>query len=254
MQVTGPQLTAEVGDSGEATALSRRQFIKQASAGAAVTLLFTLGIGGGAKGAAFPDMGIASGVVFPEPSLCIGCLTCEVVCSQVHKEVGLSSKPRIRIYDDPAVTLHPEILRNYPGRGTYLQQPCLMCPEAPCVAVCPVDAVKMEPRTQARYIDESICIACGRCAEACPFDVIEEARATNGDFLGQLTRITYDPDKRVYTKCDLCYWREGGPACVERCPVNIRIRQGIVKSEVFCLDLPRSTPETFEQLRRQQTV
>ena len=45
------------------------------------------------------------------------------------------------------------------------------------------------------------------------------------------------------------------PACVERCPVNIRIRQGIIKTEPgrLCLDAPASTKETWNKLRAFQT-
>ena len=49
---------------------------------------------------------------------------------------------------------------------------------------------------------------------------------------------------------------EGGPACVERCPVNVRIRQGVLKLEAgrLCLDLPKVEDKaTWDKLRAQQT-
>ncbi|MFQ5856443.1 MAG: 4Fe-4S dicluster domain-containing protein [Anaerolineae bacterium] len=242
-------MAAQVGEE-----LSRRDFLIRAAAAGAVAATSFVGIGDLLKSAASPRMPVAEGVVFPDPSLCIGCLTCEVICSRVHREQGLSDIPRIRIYNDETVELHPEIIKHYPDRGTFLQQPCLMCPEAPCLPVCPVDAVKVEPNTHARVIDEDICIACGKCEAACPFDTYDEQRATSGDILGQHSRITYDPEKDVYVKCDLCWWREGGPACVERCPVNIRILQGIVKSDHLCLESPRSDSEMFETLSEFQSI
>ena len=48
------------------------------------------------------ELPLSSGVVMPDPSLCIGCLTCEVICSRVHREQGLSDIPRIRIFNDEA--------------------------------------------------------------------------------------------------------------------------------------------------------
>jgi Fe-S-cluster-containing hydrogenase component 2 len=69
----------------------------------------------------------------------------------------------------------------------------------------------------------------------------------NGEIHNQHTRLTYDPQKNVYTKCDLCFWRDGGPACVERCPVNIRIKQGMIKSDHLCLDKPPATPANWDQ-------
>ena len=49
----------------------------------------------------------AQGVIFPDPTLCIGCLTCEVICSQEHKRAGLSDVPRIRIFNDPTTKVDP---------------------------------------------------------------------------------------------------------------------------------------------------
>ena len=46
---------------------------------------------------------------------------------------------------------------------------------------------------------------------------------------------------------------EGGPACVERCPVNIRIKQGLLKSDKMCLSEPKADKETWNQLRSFQT-
>ncbi len=47
-----------------------------------------------------------------------------------------------------------------------------------------------------------------------------------------------------------------GPACAERCPVNIRIRQGILKVDAgrMCLDVPNVNDKvTWDKLRFQQT-
>src|SRR4030081_3588380 len=57
---------------------------------------------------------LSNGVIYPDPTLCIGCLTCEVICSQVHKQQGLSDLPRIRIYKDPGTKVDPEVLATYP--------------------------------------------------------------------------------------------------------------------------------------------
>lgn len=234
--------------------IARRDFLKRAAATGAAAAVVTIGLADLFKWAATPRMPISQGVIFPDASLCIGCLTCEVICSRVHREQGLSEVPRIRIFNDETVELHPEIIKHYPDRGNFLQQPCLMCPEAPCLPVCPVDAVFAEATTGARVINEETCIACGKCATACPFDTYEEERATNAEILGQQSRITYDPAKDVFVKCDLCYWREEGPACVERCPVNIRIWDGTVESDVLCLDMPHANDENFRKLKDFQSV
>jgi Fe-S-cluster-containing hydrogenase component 2 len=113
--------------------------------------------------------------------------------------------------------------------------------------------MQVEPRTGARFVREDVCVSCGRCAEACPFPVSGEINATNQLRLSQQTRISYDPGRDTFAKCDLCYFREEGPACVERCPVNVRIRQGVLKSDRMCLDAPASDKPTWDKLRAFQT-
>lgn len=232
--------------------ISRRRFMKQAVAGAVSLASIGVGLGGLAgigRATPVPVLALSNGVVLPDPTLCIGCLTCEVICSRVHKEQGLSAIPRIRIYNDETVAVNPEIVEHYPDRGAYSQRGCKMCPNPECLYVCPADSLVIDEKSGARYIDEDKCIACGRCLAACPFEVPDEATAPSKEIVNQTKRIIYDPEKNVYTKCDLCYWREEGPACVERCPVNIRIRQGIINSDHLCLELPPATPENFDKLK-----
>lgn len=240
----------------DASEMSRREFLATAAAG--FVAVGAIGIGGIDlfRAPVNPISRESGGVIFPDPTLCIGCLTCEVACSDAHKKAGMSGVSRIRIFNEPVTVVDPEVVRNYPDRGSFFQHVCLQCPEAPCLPVCPVDALRVEPKTGARIIDEKVCIACGRCAEACPFDVRSELIATNQLQSRQKTRITYDPARNVFTKCDLCYFREEGPACVERCPINIRIKQGIVKVAEgrMCLDVPKSDKAHFLKLREQQTV
>lgn len=228
--------------------VSRRDFIRQAGAGfVAVAAIGFGGINLLRPNAAPRELATSSGVIMPDPSLCIGCLTCEVICSRVHREQGLSDVPRIRIFNDASTVVDTAITDAYGDRGKYHQSPCLMCPDAPCHHVCPADALPIEPTSNARIINEDKCIACGRCAAACPFPVLPETEATNRTPNGQGSRITYDPVKNVFTKCDLCYWREEGPACVEACPVNVRILQGILESDHLCLDKPAATPEHWHE-------
>ena len=233
--------------------VSRRDLLKTAAPIVAFIALEAIGGAGVASGAAPRATDISKGVIFPDPTLCIGCLTCEVICSKVHKEQGLSDVPRIRIFNDPAVKVAPVIQQAYPDRGSFHQEPCLQCPTAECQHVCPVDAIQVEPRTGARVLHEEVCVSCGRCNEACPFPVSPETEATNQLTLNQRSRITYDPVKDTFAKCDLCFWRAEGPACVQSCPVNVRIRQGIIKSATLCLDAPPADRATWGRLREFQT-
>jgi formate hydrogenlyase subunit 2 len=241
-------------DQDEPQSVSRRGFVKGTTAAVgAFIALDAIGGLGFAAGREPKATALADAVIFPDPTLCIGCLTCEVICSQVHRQQGLADVPRIRIFNDPTVQVDPAVQAAYPGRGSFRQEPCLQCPTAECLYVCPVNAMQVEPGTGARFVREDTCVACGRCSEACPFPISGEANATNQLRLGQQTRISYDPGRDTFAKCDLCYFRDAGPACVERCPVNIRIRQGILKSDRMCLSAPSSDKATWDQLRSFQT-
>jgi carbon-monoxide dehydrogenase iron sulfur subunit len=236
--------------------VSRRDFLRGAAPIVAFVALEALGGAAIASQATPATTKLASGVIFPDPALCIGCLTCEVICSQEHKRVGLSDAPRIRIFNDQAVKVDPVIQAAYPDRGSFHQEPCLQCPTAECLYVCPVDAVQVEPRTGARFIKEDTCVSCGRCNEACIFPTSDMAIATNqGQSQPQTSRITYDPGADTFTKCDLCFWREAGPACVERCPINIRIREGVIKTDPgrLCLAAPEANMDNWNKLRAFQT-
>src|SRR5437763_4123141 len=106
-----PPPSAGAGDLAPAD-LPRRRFVKGAFAvvGAAVAVE-ALGFVDLSRWTGLPPQALAQGVIFPDPTLCIGCLTCEVICSRVHKEQGLSDLPRIRIFDEPAGQVAPALQR-----------------------------------------------------------------------------------------------------------------------------------------------
>jgi len=135
-----------------------------------------------------------SGVIIHDPTVCRGCGICELACSLVHEGACGPSLSRIRIINDVL-------------EFNWLGQICHQCDWPECYFACPVSAIKIDSKTGARYIDESVCIGCGKCAEACPF--MPEVETLKKKTL---------KGKTVFIKCDLCKDREEGPACVEYCP------------------------------------
>ncbi len=117
------------------------------------------------------------------PSLCTGCIQCELACS-INK-TGRASPlwSRIHIVKDVE-------------KGVFLPIVCRQCHPAPCVDICPEDALKKSPETGAISIDEDRCIQCESCVAACPFGAISIA-----------------PDESIIV-CDLC---GGDPTCVKFC-------------------------------------
>jgi anaerobic carbon-monoxide dehydrogenase iron sulfur subunit len=133
------------------------------------------------------------GQLVHDANVCTGCGICEMACSMAHDGVYSRALSRIKIH------------RNYyrghwDGTGQYRADLCLQCPWPACMYACPVEAITIDPRTNARVIDEEVCIGCRRCQKACPYDV-----------------IVYDPVRRISVKCDLC---GGDPECVKQCPAS----------------------------------
>jgi len=121
--------------------------------------------------------------VYCDPSKCVGCGICELVCSLKHENRFSSVASRIRS------------VRLYPYRNVALT--CVLCENPPCVKACPRDAL-----TQAQdghiVVDEDKCVGCGLCIEACDFGV-----------------IMLHPLRMVAIVCDLC---DGSPLCIDACP------------------------------------
>jgi hydrogenase-4 component A len=148
-------------------------------------------------------------------------------CSTVHKQQGLQSHPRLTVVkrDDATAPVM-----------------CRHCEDAPCATVCPVQAItKQQDRVM---LNETLCVGCTLCAVACPFGAIafdgsrpiamansydtyipSTIRSSNPStsipsMFGQ-DILAWEPGvKSIAVKCDLCGFREQGPACAEVCPTQ----------------------------------
>lgn len=154
---------------------------------------------------------------------CLGCKSCVIQCALAHSQagtlveaLGADPPPQARVYVEPA--------EQY---GTPLQ--CRHCEDAPCVAVCPTEALSRSGEGQPVLLDAERCIGCKCCIFICPFGVIEMSR-----------------DGRAAVKCDLCAERTAAglePACVTACPT------GALKFVDLSDELKRRRREVAEKVR-----
>ena len=187
---------------GFGAALSRRQFLFL-SAGA-VTGLAALNIGR-VWGADAPLIIIdnAKGLLLADPSRCVGCLRCELACTEFNDGRAQPSLARIKVGRN--INFGPEgpsgglRMQGAWGSGLFIADTCRQCPHpVPCATACPENAIKADPATGARIVDTAACVGCRLCQRACPWNMID-----------------FDEQSQKATKCFLC---QGNPKCVEACP------------------------------------
>jgi Fe-S-cluster-containing dehydrogenase component len=96
-------------------------------------------------------------------------------------------------------------------------QACMHCTDPVCMIGCPTGAIARDPQTGTVSIHEPICVGCGTCANACPYQNIQMTEIRDRE--GRLFRdATSELPILKATKCDLCQTEPSGPACLQSCP------------------------------------
>jgi len=142
------------------------------------------------------------------PQRCVGCDICELACSWEKERVFNPHKSRIR-----AVRLN---------QISNITMSCRLCKNAPCVAVCPRDALTQSTTTGTITVDGAKCDGCGWCFDVCEYGA-----------------IMLNPSTRKPIICDVC---KGEPKCVEVCPEGAlsfsgRTTDKVVTGDIGCYTL-----------------
>ncbi|HOG57910.1 MAG TPA: 4Fe-4S dicluster domain-containing protein [Anaerolineaceae bacterium] len=122
-----------------------------------------------------------------DPNLCVGCQLCEYMCSFTKTGEYNSFRSRIRTVRVDEVLISAIA--------------CRTCENAPCVIVCPRDALTQDPDLGIIRVDSTKCDGCAWCVEACDFGA-----------------ISINPATTLAEICDLCETHPEGPQCVKWCP------------------------------------
>lgn len=151
---------------------------------------------------------------------CIGCHACTTACKSEH---------------DVAVGVNRTWVKQvekgqFPHtRRLFSVMRCNHCTDAPCVEICPVEALFIRDDGIVDFNNER-CIACKSCMQACPYDA-----------------LYIDPDTSTAAKCNYCAHRVDvglEPACVNVCPEHA----------IISGDMEDPESEIFQLLNREQVT
>ena len=154
---------------------------------------------------------------------CIGCGSCARAC-KIENDVPNEPFFFRNWIEQYTITNEHKVIVSSPNGGIdgfkqavpdkdiyktfFVPKMCNHCAKSPCTQVCPVGA-SFESNEGLALVDQSYCIGCGYCVQACPYGC-----------------RYIDPAKGVVDKCTLCYHRlekDLSPACMLVCPTGARI-------------------------------
>lgn len=127
---------------------------------------------------------------------CVGCGACSRACAEAN-QLPVEEASELS-------ATHYTVVKSYNHDQTYVRRLCMHCNQPTCVSACLVGAFT-KTDTGAVLYDESKCIGCRYCMQACPFEV---PRYEWGSLVPRIQ------------KCKMCYERVvagGQTACAEAC-------------------------------------
>lgn len=125
---------------------------------------------------------------------CIGCHACTTACKSEHDVAVGVNRTWVKQVEKGT----------FPNtRRLFSVMRCNHCTDAPCVEICPVEALFIRDDGIVDF-DNRRCIGCKSCMQACPYDA-----------------LYIDPNNNTAAKCNYCAHRVDlglEPACVNVCP------------------------------------
>ncbi len=180
--------------------ISRRKFVKGVGLGGGVMAATAIA----PKSAYAADGAVQYGMVI-DTRKCKGCHACSVACkSEFDVPLGVT-RSWVEFVERG----------NFPNvERKFMPRLCNQCSEAPCVAICPVEAAYKREEDGIVVFDQDACIACKKCVDGdeklpgCPYE---------SAFMNPVTGKAQ--------KCDFCVHRVSQgvmPSCVNTCPSRAR--------------------------------
>lgn len=134
-------------------------------------------------------------LIVTDRARCSGCQRCELMCTLRNDGRASHASARVQVWRNYNYGHGSDSGDGIYGNCEFTVEHCKQCKDAWCVAVCPVHAIQADPKSGARVIDPEVCIGCGMCHDACPWN---------------MPRL--DPVTGVSSKCIAC------GRCAQQCP------------------------------------
>jgi formate dehydrogenase iron-sulfur subunit len=153
--------------------LNRREFLGLSGAGLGTLFLDRSSI------AKIPRAEKTGQAMLYDASKCVGCRACQAGCK------GWNNLPTVStdsggLYESPrglsAETWTIIKLAQRDEEWSFFKHQCMHCDEASCVNVCPTGAAAHNGEFV--LFDQDVCIGCGYCVQACPFNVPHRSEET----------------------------------------------------------------------------
>ncbi|MDD5393074.1 MAG: hydrogenase 2 operon protein HybA [Thiothrix sp.] len=198
--------------------MKRRDFLKAAIGGTAVVAL-----GEAEARANLEPAPEAMGMLY-DSTLCIGCKACVSACKQTNgmPPVIEEGNPQFDSARDLSGDTLNVIKVYLNGKGehkdtvsdgyAFEKRSCMHCVDPGCVSVCPVTAMRRDPKTGIVSYHADACIGCRNCTMGCPYNV---------------PQFQYNQPFGQISKCQMCNQagvgridKGGMTACSEVCPTG----------------------------------
>ncbi len=109
-------------------------------------------------------------------------------------------------------------------------QACMHCTDPVCMIGCPTGAIARDAESGVVAIHEPICVGCGTCASACPYENIRMTSVFDRDGRPFQDAASGKPIMKA-TKCDMCAGSPTGPACQSACAHDALVRIDLSESK-----------------------
>lgn len=159
-----------------------------------------------------------------DSTLCIGCKACVTACKQTNgmppvidgeadmydsaRDLSASTLNVIKVYKDGNAATKDAVKDGF----AFEKRSCMHCVDPGCVSVCPVTAMRRDPKTGIVSYHADACIGCRNCTVGCPYNV---PQFEYGKPFGQIR------------KCQMCNQagvekidKGGMTSCAQVCPTG----------------------------------